>query len=356
MIRLNSVKFFLGANTPDGFYSLFNELYDPYKDWRMYIIKGGPGTGKSTIMKAVADEAESNNYFVERIPCSSDPESLDGVIIPQLKVSVADGTSPHVINPIFPGVCEHIVDPGSCWNTDKLSENTSKIKMMTMTNSAAHKKCIKYMKAATLIENEIDKYTEPAVITEKIDRFVKRLSDTYFNLSDDNFTVKNRFLSALSPSGVTIMDKTIDYYCDNTIIIKDLHNISHKIIKKIAEEALNKKINTILCRCPMNPANKIEHIIFPDSRLGILTSNSYHAFKGSKNITTSRFIDKNSISRNKNSIMFLKKAKSELIAEAIECLKSAKSAHDILESYYIEAMDFNKVNNIKNNLICRIFN
>lgn len=352
---MNSVNFFLGANTPDGFYSLFNELYDPYTDWKMYIIKGGPGTGKSTIMKAVANEAEINNYYVERIPCSSDPDSLDGVIIPDLKISVADGTSPHVINPVFPGVCENLIDLGSCWDTAKLSHNESKIKMMTMTNSSGHKKCVKYMKAAKLIDNEIIKYTECAVIPNKIERFVKRISDTYLDISNDKFSVKSRFLSALSPAGITVMDETINHYCDNTIIIKDLHNISHMIINKIIESATDKKISMILCRCPMDPVNKIEHVIFPDLRLGFFTSNNYHTINGTKVITTSRFIDKNSISKNKNSIMFLKKAKGELITEAVESLKSAKSTHDILESYYIEAMDFDKVNNIKNNLISEIF-
>ena len=37
---------FLGANTPIGFVSLFDELYDPYQEQHLYIIKGGPGCGK----------------------------------------------------------------------------------------------------------------------------------------------------------------------------------------------------------------------------------------------------------------------------------------------------------------------
>ena len=44
---------FLGANTPKGFVSLFDELYNPYDNTDAYIIKGGPGTGKSTLMKSV---------------------------------------------------------------------------------------------------------------------------------------------------------------------------------------------------------------------------------------------------------------------------------------------------------------
>ena len=91
------IKSFLGANTPNGFHSLFGQLYNPYKDSRMYIIKGGPGTGKSSFMKKVAKAASSLALDTEQIFCSSDPDSLDGVIVPQLGLCIADGTAPHVI-------------------------------------------------------------------------------------------------------------------------------------------------------------------------------------------------------------------------------------------------------------------
>lgn len=354
---LNSVKFFLGANTPDGFYSLFNELYNPYSEWQIYIIKGGPGTGKSTIMKEVANEAEKRGCHVERIPCSSDPMSLDGVIIPDLKISVADGTSPHTIEPVFPGVCEHIVDLGQCWDKNILKTNISKIKMISMTNSAAHKKCIKYMKAAKLMDNELKKYTDNSIDHDKINRYSKRFSDTYFNINNNKttFTTKNRFISALTPIGITLMDETIGQYCNKTIIIKDSCNISTYVIEKIIEEAISNKIDMIICRCPTDPLNKIEHVIFPELKIGVFTSNSYHPVKGDKTVSSSRFINRNIVTKNKNSIAFMKKAKNEMIKEAVEALKSAKSAHDILESYYIEAMNFEKVNEIKNKLISEIF-
>lgn len=354
---MDTVKFFLGANTPNGFYSLFNELYDPFTDWQMYIIKGGPGTGKSTLMKAVAEEAENRGYYVERIYCSSDPSSLDGVIIPELKTSIADGTSPHIIEPVFPGVCEHIINLGECWDIKKLSDNTVKIKMISNTNSAAHKKCVKYMRAAKLIESEIDKCTNSNIDFEKLERYVKRFSDNYLLKCDNNnLMVKYRFLSSLSPSGIFIMEETISNYCDKIVVFKDSANLSQFLMNSIKNEAASKNINMIICKCPMNSENKIDHIIFPELRLGVFTSNSYHKIKGDKTVSTSRFIKKKNTLEHKNSLAFLKKTKSEIINEAIEALKSAKSAHDILESYYIDAMDFNKVNDIKNKIINDIFN
>ena len=82
---LSLPKFFLGANSPYGFISIFNNLYYPEEDWFAYIIKGGPGTGKSTLMKKLAKEANLRGINTELIYCSSDPSSLDAVIFPQLK-------------------------------------------------------------------------------------------------------------------------------------------------------------------------------------------------------------------------------------------------------------------------------
>lgn len=89
------LHFFLGANTPQGFVSRFDQLADPTDGWREFVIKGGPGTGKSTLMHKIADAFQPVTEHLELIHCSSDADSLDGVIIHDKKVSIADGTPPH---------------------------------------------------------------------------------------------------------------------------------------------------------------------------------------------------------------------------------------------------------------------
>lgn len=93
------LHFFLGANTPQGFVSRFDQLADPLDGWREFIIKGGPGTGKSTLMKQAAKAFEPECSRIEWIHCSSDVESLDGVIIHDQKIAIADGTPPQESDP-----------------------------------------------------------------------------------------------------------------------------------------------------------------------------------------------------------------------------------------------------------------
>ena len=87
-------RFFLGANSPGGFQSLYSEFTDPDSE-TLYILKGGPGCGKSTLMRSVGRAAEEAGLSVEYIHCSGDPMSLDGVRVPERGLAWVDGTPRH---------------------------------------------------------------------------------------------------------------------------------------------------------------------------------------------------------------------------------------------------------------------
>mgnify|MGYP000125644151 FL=1 len=45
MSPVNSIQYFLGANSPTGFYSLYDQLLPPEQASAIYILKGGPAVG-----------------------------------------------------------------------------------------------------------------------------------------------------------------------------------------------------------------------------------------------------------------------------------------------------------------------
>ena len=95
-----NIQYFLGANSPRGFYSLYDQLIPIEDACSVYILKGGPGCGKSTLMNRVARVAEEANLPVEYILCSGDPDSLDAIVLPTLKIALVDGTAPHAAAPL----------------------------------------------------------------------------------------------------------------------------------------------------------------------------------------------------------------------------------------------------------------
>ncbi|MCL2751542.1 MAG: hypothetical protein FWE62_02175 [Firmicutes bacterium] len=110
MVRIR--HYFASANTGEGFYNCFGSINDARRPGFLYILKGGPGTGKSTLMKKIGAHFERLGEPIEYFRCSSDDASLDGVRLPRANVAVIDGTAPHVTEAEMPGVTAQIVNLG----------------------------------------------------------------------------------------------------------------------------------------------------------------------------------------------------------------------------------------------------
>lgn len=351
--------FFLGANTPGGFYSLFNELCDPAAGWRLYIIKGGPGTGKSTLMKRIAAQADRRGLYCERIYCSSDPGSLDAVIMPSIKVSVADGTSPHVLEPKYPGVCEKIVDLGAFRNDEKLRMNADEILRLTDANKEKHAQCTRFLNAAGYAHKDLIKLASESLELDKTENFTEHLSQREFGAgAGGQAQVRRRFLSAFTPLGVHVFYSTAEALCERKIVLHDEIGLAAPIItESLFLHAAEAGYNVIKCPCPLSPENKTDHLLIPELSLGIFSSNSMHPFRfeNAKNVQCSRFFAKTEMRLHRNRLRFTSKARAEMIGEALARLKEAKALHDALEKYYIDAMDFNALGVFAEDLIKEIF-
>lgn len=359
MYKVSSSSFFLGASTPSGFHSLFSELYSPEDGWKLYIIKGGPGTGKSTLMKKVAAQCEKQGRYYEKIHCSSDPESLDAVIIPSLKISIADGTAPHILEPRFPGVCEKIIDLGAFRDDGILMKNRDEIIELTKKNSEQHRKCITFLAAARGANNDTASVAVSALRIGKVHKFAEKLTESKLrSKSNSESILKKRFLSALTPNGLTIFRDSFSAFCENKVILNDSFGCASSVILKvIALKAASLGIEGILCTCPMSPEIKPEHLIFPELSLGFYTSNRHHPddFKDTLNIDCGRLYDTDILSRHKNRIAFNNRSSDELLSEGIRKLEDAKKLHDELERYYINAMDFTEMQIFTEKLLEKIF-
>ena len=117
-----TTHFFLGANSGEGFQSLYPDLADLEKIRDLIVLKGGPGVGKSTFMKQVGRAAEEAGQQVEYIWCSGDPDSLDAVLLPECAAAVVDGTSPHVVEPRYPAAVDRYVNLGQFYDVDALKK------------------------------------------------------------------------------------------------------------------------------------------------------------------------------------------------------------------------------------------
>ena len=59
------------------------------------------------------------------------PDSLDGVVLPELRCAVVDGTSPHVIEPQYPAAVDRYVDLGRFYDLAAAKAAAEEVKAHT---------------------------------------------------------------------------------------------------------------------------------------------------------------------------------------------------------------------------------
>lgn len=350
--------YFLGTGSKNGFFSCFSQLTPKIEGQYTYILKGGPGTGKSSLMRKIADELEKKDIGCERIFCSSDPDSLDGIIFPSLRVSVCDGTSPHTLDPVYPGVTAEIINLGECWNKEKLLEKKDEIIALTDKNKACHERAGRFIDSAFSIFADGEKISLDCLDENRLMRYASRVSGRYFKKPRGKIGMeKIRLFDAITPKNYYFMSDTAELLCDEKIVFEDDFGIAaSKLIGELRSYALANGFSVISSPC-INREKAIRHIIIKELSLGFFTADKLCSLNitPTKTVNLRRFYSLSEISAHKARLSFVKKAANELMDEAVCSIKMAKEIHDELEKCYIEAMNFDLLNNIADSLIDRIW-
>ena len=170
-------RIFLGGNTCRGFYSLY-EGFPPDKTAFLHILKGGPGTGKSGFMKRLAAEAEARGYDVQTVLCSGDPDSLDGVYIPALRLAWADGTAPHTLDARFFGVDSDYVNLGRFVRPLSVEDGEA-VRRISAACRACYEEAYDALRRAKALHDELEAVYRPYVdfpaLTDYTEQSVREL-------------------------------------------------------------------------------------------------------------------------------------------------------------------------------------
>lgn len=245
--------YFAAANGFTGFRSYFNKIFEPTNFERIYILKGGPGTGKSTIMKGLIKYANNAGISSEAIYCSSDPYSLDGAILTdnERSVLVVDGTSPHCVEAVYPGVIERIIDLGTGFDIKYLSEKRNKIINLTMNKKSAYKRGYDYLRAAGIIYRSIyDEYAKQ-VDLDALESVCKNLLYTNHSQKCSIKREENYLISAFGKFGFIRIDNIQTHYPE-TIFISGNGFTDAIIMNKLSEMLCETSCVKAICPSPFS--------------------------------------------------------------------------------------------------------
>ena len=352
-------NYFVCANSARGFQNFFASNLQGIS--KVYILKGGPGTGKSTLMKKVGTIYDNMNFDVEYIHCSSDPESLDGVIIRKLGVAIVDGTAPHVIEPTAPGALEEYVHLGDAWDLTQLENNVETILKIQSEIKQHYEKVYQAMEEGIKVHDEWEKIYITQMNFERANEIAEQLKKWVVGDVRKNRTgiAYHRFFGATTPEG------SIDYIDNLTEDMKTRYFIKGRpgtgkssILKKVSQYALDRGLDTEIYHCGFDP-NSLDMVIVPELKICVFDSTAPHEHFPSREGDV--IVDVYSECITPGTDETYEKELAEITGRYTECvsrakaeLGAAKCLHDELERFYIKATDFGKINQIRKELLAKI--
>lgn len=340
------VQFFLGANTPSGFYSLYDQLIDPTTAEDYFLIKGGAGCGKSTLMRRVARTMEAHGLDVEYIQCSGDPGSLDAISIPALGAAIVDATAPHVIEPKCPGAVERYVNLGECYDTPALKL----IKQEIIDSMKGYQGCYNRAYRCLTAAAQINEDSRALLLTSTVEaKLIKRargiLSRECKRTGGEPGQAKQRFLDAISCQGMICNYDTVDALCKRVYELHDTYGLAHTLLTHLAAGAMAAGYDVIPCPNPLMP-DRMLHLLIPGLSLAFVSSSATQPYPGKRPYRRLRLdpmTNQELLQRNKARLRFSRKVSTALIEEAVDSFAQAKVMHDHLEALYNPHVDFDRV-------------
>lgn len=357
MVLVLVFRSFLGALTPYGFTGYFDELSRLDSENRTYIIKGGPGCGKSSMMKRIGEKLEAEGNDIEYIHCSSDPQSLDGVICERLGFALADGTSPHVLEPALPAARQSVLSLYDCIDEAALTEVRAALTELTAKNKRCFERAGRFISASASLYSDLQRTAEGFLLNSKLERYVKNLSERVFpSKSEAELFEKNRFLTAATPDGIVSFARENLATCTYRYILKDRFGaFAHKTLGLLREEAKKRGIPAIVCRSFLSPYDRLEALFFPSLSLCFIVSGflSPLSGEGCRVIHGSRFYDSDALRTRANRLAFCKKTVLSLLTQGCEILYEARAVHGDIEAYFKDNFDFERLHEREEDLLTK---
>ncbi len=313
-------RYFLGNNSGYGFFNLYeNELKSTNKT---VLLKGGSGTGKSSLLKKIAKKAKAMGLDYELWFCSGDPQSLDGIYLKDKKAAVVDATAPHASGVDIPVIKDVIFDLAQSLDESKLKGARQDIEKYMKCKKQHFMRVYQHLKSALChLYNQFE-IEKQGVDEDKIRAYASSIARDMKPVTDKN---RSLFAHAICPVGES-------EYFDHLRGKKAVLVKGCAYAKKVFFDEISKlRKGLTLFLSPLDPKT-CEGIVCGDvayvENVGHFANDSIVDL----GVFGERFDKDDSIEEGNNVIM--------QTAFAVERLNKAREAHMKVESIFVPAMDF----------------
>lgn len=339
----NDTHFFLGSNSREGFYSLYDGFVDRNGGDFLWLIKGGPGCGKSSFMRTLGRAAHESGLEVEYIQCSGDPDSLDGIYIPEKRLGYVDATAPHTMDALLPAAADAYLDLGAFYRGTELRPLRPLLAELT----GRYKSIYGHIYALLASAGNLDPTKIGGLITdterEAARRRAQGTAEREFGRTGRLGGGKetHRFLSAISCAGCIRLHDTVQTLCSRIYALEDEYGLADVYLRTLSDAAWVRGLDAILCHDPLRP-ERLEALLLPSLSLGFVAGRPKFGEgpQSTRNVRLDALVPKERVQRLRKKIRAAAKLRSALLDEAVAELQGAKSLHDEIEAVYNPHVDF----------------
>lgn len=347
-----NINYFLGANSRAGFRSLYGGFCRGRGE-RLHMIKAGPGGGKSGFMRRIAAAARSRGFDTECVLCSGDPDSLDAVYIPALKLGWLDATAPHICEPEYFGFSGDYVNLGrfcSPVDDEKIVYFTDKYRQMYTT-------AYSYLAAAGSLEDAVLGELKSAELLEKIKKRAKSAVARELGRERSpsaECKVSKRFIRCISCRGELSLGEDVQKLCKQIYLLDDRCGLAQAYLDGAAEAAKKRAAELIVCPNPLCP-EKTDALLLPREGLGFVAASAAQIDEPTRHVRLDALVPREALAARRRELRHREKLISALKTEAVHWLEAAKANHDELERVYNPHVDFEALNAFADEEIAIIF-
>lgn len=343
--------FYLGACSGEGFVSHYDSLLTDVRN--LYIIKGGSGCGKSTFMRAIAKAAVTCGYDVSYILCSSDPDSLDAVIVPALSLAYVDGTSPHVLEPKLCGGSMNYINFGEFYDSEAMRPNEEEIFLVQKENAAQYPHVTACLAAADELLECVRLETTGRMYDEEMSSIAECLNLSNLQATGRTPKISRRFLTAVTPKGLQFCTQTPSNMCERVYVLRDNYALAPRLLAQVQEKALSLGHHCIACYSPLLAKAQPSHLIIPTAQLAIVSESRDFLYNGACFCRID--LDSTLAPKKRKELEFCNKTVSELLYQAVRHMRKAKQLHDRIEQLCRPFVDFSAVDALTVKTIGKLF-
>ncbi|MCR2807389.1 hypothetical protein [Paenibacillus soyae] len=351
--------YFARGNTARGAHFLYESAYQGLN--RLFVLQGPSGTGKSTIIRGLADSLLERGLHVQCFHSPLRPDELDGIIATDLRVGIIDEQASGGVSGIEAGetIFFDFVD---ALDLSRLSaEQRNMLDELHKRFPAAYSEALEGYGAALRIHDDWEKYYIESLDFAKCDQIVWELMEDLFAGQPQGApgVTRHLFFGAATPKGAFDFIPDLTASLRRRIFIKGRPGSGKStMLKKLAAGAEMNGVQVQVFHCGLDP-HSLDMLIFPELSTAIFDSTAPHEYfperEGDEILDVyERAMTPGTDETYADELAAIKSLYSAKMKEATGHLAEAEAIDAQLKALHTAATDFSIVDGLRSQLFAEL--